>query len=124
MDMYQHDSSTMFRFVLRGELRGERVEELEHAWTTARSILGTKELVVDISGITEADPAGVELLSRMRESGARLRTALPAESSAGPVQGRAHPILAFWRAAKRAACLRRGYGPSNGGRAGYANINE
>jgi ABC-type transporter Mla MlaB component len=80
MDMYQHDSATMFQFVLRGELIGDRVRDLEHAWNTATSILAGKELVVDIAGITNADPSGVDLLSRMRESGARLSAALPPES--------------------------------------------
>jgi len=80
MDMYQHDSATMFQFVLRGELMGDGVRDLEHAWHTAESILAGKELVVDISGITNADPPGVDLLSRMRESGARLTAALPPES--------------------------------------------
>jgi ABC-type transporter Mla MlaB component len=80
MDMYQHDSATMFRFVLRGELIGDWVQDLEHAWNTAKSILGGKDLVVDISGITKADSLGVDLLSRMRESGARLTAALPPES--------------------------------------------
>jgi ABC-type transporter Mla MlaB component len=80
MDMYQHDSATVFQFVLRGELGGDSVQDLEHAWTTAKSILEGKELVVDVSGITNADPSGVDLLSRMRESGARLTAALPPES--------------------------------------------
>ena len=81
MKMLQHDSATMFRFVLQGELTGDRVREFEHAWTAARSILGTKALVVEISGITNADAAGVELLSRMRETGARLNAALPPASA-------------------------------------------
>src|ERR1039458_5638513 len=81
MDIYQHDGAAMFRFVLRGQLIGGRVEDLEHAWSTAKSILDGKELVVDISGITNADPSGVELLSRMRESGARLTATLPPESA-------------------------------------------
>lgn len=81
MDMYQHDGATMFQFVLRGELIGNPVQDLEHAWSTAKSILAGKELVVDISGITSADPPGVDLLSRMRESGARLTAALPPESA-------------------------------------------
>jgi len=79
--MFQHDSATIFRFVLHGDLTGDGVREFEHAWTTARSILGAKALVVDISGITNADAAGVELLSRMREAGARLNAALPLESA-------------------------------------------
>lgn len=82
MDLYQHDSPTLFRFVLRGELIGEQIENLEHAWNTAKSILSGKELVVDVSGITIADPSGVDLLLRMRESGARLTAALPPKSEA------------------------------------------
>jgi ABC-type transporter Mla MlaB component len=81
MKMLQHDSATMFRFVLEGELTGDRVREFEHAWTAARSILATKALVVEISRITNADAAGVELLSRMRETGARLNAALPPASA-------------------------------------------
>ena len=72
MDMYLHDSATRFRFVLRGELTGSDVARLRHAWTTAQSILGTKELVVDLSGITTADVGGFETLREMRHSGARL----------------------------------------------------
>lgn len=88
MDMHQHDRATMFEFVLRGELTGHRVVDLEHAWDTAKSILAGKELVVDIAGIVRADPAGVELLCRMRESGARLAAAR------GSVQG---PRARWWR---------------------------
>ncbi len=44
MDMYQHDGATMFRFVLRGELAGEAVEDLEQAWRTAQSVAREKQL--------------------------------------------------------------------------------
>ncbi len=80
MDMYQHDSAAMYRFVLRGDLADDQTQELERAWSTAKSILKGKELVVDVSGITDADDSGVELLSRMRDSGARLTMALPPKS--------------------------------------------
>ena len=80
MEMYQHDHAAMFRFVLRGSLTGGCVPELECAWTTAKSILNGRELAVDVSGLTNADPFGVELLSRMRDSGARLTAALPPAS--------------------------------------------
>jgi hypothetical protein len=52
--MYQHDSAAMFQFVLREELSGSQVSDLEHAWITAKSIPNGKELVVDVSGITNA----------------------------------------------------------------------
>lgn len=80
IDMYLHDSPTMFRFVLSGELSGGRVPDLEQAWTTAQSILNGKELVVDVSGLTGADEFGVDLLARMRGLGARL-TAAPQPKS-------------------------------------------
>jgi hypothetical protein len=80
MNMYQHDSARMFRFVLRGKLIGDAVQDLEDAWNTAKSVLSGKELVVDVSGSADADPAGADLLSRTRESGARLTATLPAES--------------------------------------------
>ena len=82
MQIYQHDSAKMFRFDLRGDLVGHRAQELEHAWTTAQSILNGKELVVDVSGIEDADEFGVDLLCRMRDSGARLIAALPPEPKA------------------------------------------
>jgi len=80
MEMYLHDSAAMFRFVLHGDLKGGRVPELEHAWTTAKSVLNDRDLVIDVSGITNADQFGVELLSRMRDSGARLTAPLPLAS--------------------------------------------
>ncbi len=80
MEMYQHDSFESFQFVLRGDLAGQPVLDLEYAWTTAKSILNGKELVVDLSGVTDADDFGVDLLCRMRDSGARLTAALPPSS--------------------------------------------
>jgi len=82
MDLYQHDSAAMFRFVVRGDLSGMSVREFELAWNTATSIAARKEIVVDLSGVTDADVAGVELLSRMRESGVRLTAVLNPKSEA------------------------------------------
>src|SRR5438046_231749 len=99
MEMYQHDGATMFRFVLRGDLTGGDVPELEHAWTTAKSILNGRDLAVDVSGLTNADESGVDLLFRMRDSGARLSAPLPLASeellrSLGvPVAARAEGFL-------------------------------
>ena len=80
MEMYQHDSAAMFRFVLRGDLVDGQIQDLEHAWTTAKSTLQSKDLVVDVSGVTHADESGMDLLSRMRESGACLTAVLPPKS--------------------------------------------
>jgi hypothetical protein len=80
MQIYLHDRPAVFQFVLKGKLAGAWVPNLEHAWDTARSVLGSKELVVDLSGISEADEPGVALLSRMRQSGAFLTAAHPPQS--------------------------------------------
>lgn len=81
MEMYQHDGATSFRFVLKGDLCGLAVEQLEWAWHTAKSILRSKDLIVDVSEITKADPPGVELLSRMQKAGAHLTADLPPASA-------------------------------------------
>ncbi len=75
MEIYQHDNAGMFRFVLCGELAGASVQELEHAWRTASPVTKNKEVVVDVAGLRSASDAGMELLLRMRASGARLAAA-------------------------------------------------
>jgi len=77
MSVYQHDGLDNFRFVLLGDLKGTCVSELDHAWTTATSVLEGKDLVMDISAVTGADSAGLELLRRMRESGVRMTSTAP-----------------------------------------------
>ena len=77
VQMYQHDGAEVFRFVLSGELCGNAVQQLEWAWETAKSILDGKELIVDVSGIANADPLGLELLIRMRAAGGRITADLP-----------------------------------------------
>lgn len=80
MDYYQHDGVTTFRFQLAGELSGPWVTDLEHAWQTATSIMRGKQLVLDVSDLTAADPPGVQLLRRMLGSGAKLISAEPPAS--------------------------------------------
>jgi len=79
VEIYQHDGATTFRIQLRGRLEGAQVENLEHAWICATSVLRGKQLVIDISGLTGADQKGAALLSRLRESGARFEGSAPPE---------------------------------------------
>lgn len=72
LSVYQHDGPAVFRFEVTGLLDGSVVEELEHAWITAASVLAGKELVLDISALTGSDDAGIRLLARMRTAGARI----------------------------------------------------
>lgn len=80
MEIFQHDSARTFRFVLRGDLAGSWVRELEQRWITAQSIMHGKELLVEVSSLDNADEAGMDLLSRMRDAGARLTTSRPARA--------------------------------------------
>ena len=75
MKMYQHDHPHAFRFSLSGDLDDDAVRELEYAWQTATSVLTGKELLIEVSGITSLTEAGLKLLERMQESGARLDAA-------------------------------------------------
>lgn len=70
--IYQHDNSDVFRFVLSGQLSGSCVEEFQHAWMTATSVLQGKSLVVDLTDMSEADEAGQQLLAQLRASGAQI----------------------------------------------------
>ena len=108
MDMYLHDSATAFRFVLRGELCGPAVQELQQAWTTAQSILDGKESVVDVSGLTAADQAGLDLLLRFKQSGAGLKAPKSPKSAqllrclglsldAPAAERSSSGLLKFWR---------------------------
>jgi ABC-type transporter Mla MlaB component len=89
MILYQHDHAAMFRFVIVGELAGPAVEELRCAWETACSVLRGRELVLDLSGVTAVDPQGLALLSRLKDSGARI------SSRQVPECAEIRPFLAF-----------------------------
>jgi hypothetical protein len=81
-NFYQHDGPTTFRFVLHGRLDHVAAVELEHAWLSATSVLRGKELVLDLTSLDDADEAGLALMSRMQEAGARV---IPPANSDQPV---------------------------------------
>jgi hypothetical protein len=68
---YMHDGSTAFSFELAGDLSDEGARELEQAWRTATSVIGEKELLIDLSYVTGIDEAGCELLNKWHAHGAR-----------------------------------------------------
>jgi hypothetical protein len=100
MQMYLNDSAERFEFVLHGDLKAAAVRSLEHAWVTATSILDGKELVVDVSAVAAADDEGLELLYRMRRSGACLR-AVPPFHSEELLQSLAVPVAPVLRPPRR-----------------------
>jgi len=67
-----HDGAAAFSFELSGALAGEAARELNQAWRTASSVIGERALVVDLSYVTDIDPAGLELLRGWHEKGGQL----------------------------------------------------
>lgn len=57
---------------LEGKLSGPWVEEFERCWRMSTDIYKKKGLVVDLSGVTFADPAGKKLLCSIASQGAQL----------------------------------------------------
>jgi anti-anti-sigma regulatory factor len=65
-----HDGPNAFSIELAGALTAEGAREVEQDWRSACAVVGKKELVVDLSFVTEIDPIGRQLLLRWRKNGA------------------------------------------------------
>jgi len=72
LSYYLHDGSHAFRFQLRGKLSLETVRDLEQSWRTASSTIGERQVIFDISGLTEIDASGQHVLVGWRKRGALL----------------------------------------------------
>src|SRR3981081_4004317 len=66
---YMHDGPTAFSIELAGALVAEGAKRLEQDLASASAAIGKKELVVDLSFVTEIDPVGRQLLLRWRRNG-------------------------------------------------------
>jgi hypothetical protein len=70
LSYYMHDGPTAFSIELAGALAAQAAKKLEQDWRSASEAIGEKELVIDLSFVTEIDPAGHQLLLRWRRNGA------------------------------------------------------
>jgi len=70
LSYYMHEGPTAFSIELAGALAAEDAKKLEQDWLSASAVIGEKELVVDVSFVTEIDPVGRQLLLRWRRNGA------------------------------------------------------
>ena len=68
---YIHDSVPALRFQLIGNLREANVAELSGCWNTARTILGSRHLVIDLRALRSTDEAGKQWLLSLAHEGAR-----------------------------------------------------
>ena len=67
--MTENDSEQ--RWVLHGRLTGEFIEELTTNWRANRDSLSTRNLVVDLNGVTGIDKDGEQVLMMMIRDGAK-----------------------------------------------------
>src|SRR5260370_42146691 len=67
---YIHDGPTAFSIELAGALAAEGATKLDQDWGSVSAVIGEKELVVDLSFVTEVDPGGRQLLLRWFRNGA------------------------------------------------------
>jgi hypothetical protein len=92
---YMHDGPTAFSIELAGALAAEGARKLERDWRSASAEVGEKELVVDLSFVTEIDPAGRQLLLRWRRNGATVVANTPeSRALAESIIGRPLPPIA------------------------------
>ncbi len=69
---YLHDGSDALRFQLAGKLSEDAAGDLEQAWRTASSVIGERRVIFDLSGLTDIDASGQELLNKWKRQGALL----------------------------------------------------
>ena len=74
---YMHDGPTAFSIELAGVLATEGAKKLEQDWRSASAVIGRKQLVVDLSFVTEIDLRGRQLLLRWFRNGATVRANTP-----------------------------------------------
>src|SRR5713226_4665579 len=92
---YMHDGPSAFSIELAGILAAEGTNKLEKDWRGASAAIGNKELVVDLSFLTEIDPAGRELLLRWFRNGATVIANTPeSRALAESIIGRPLPPIA------------------------------
>jgi hypothetical protein len=91
---YIHDGVERLRLQLLGELSEFEVTELGGCWQTARTILGNRQLILDLRGLKAVDDAGKQWVASMVQEGAMcvpedfLRSAL----AGGASEGQSEPL--------------------------------
>jgi hypothetical protein len=70
MRYYMHDGPAAFRFELAGDLNGVDASRLEQDWHTARSIVGSRTLILDVSFVTGIDEEARGLFKKWYAGGA------------------------------------------------------
>jgi anti-anti-sigma regulatory factor len=70
LSYYMHDGPAAFSVEVAGALAAAGAKKLERDWLSASRTIGNKELVIDLSFVTEIDSVGCQLLLRWLGNGA------------------------------------------------------
>ena len=111
LSYYMHDGPTAFSIELAGALSAEGAKKLAQDWRSAAAVIGEKELVVDLSFVTEIDLVGRQLLLRWFKNGATVVANTPeSRALAESILGRTLPPVAriahTWRPYRSGSFLR------------------
>jgi hypothetical protein len=114
---YIHDSVGACRLQLLGQLNESEVAELSSCWETARTILGSRRLLLDVREVTSIDDSGKKWLAQMMQDGA---ACLPESFLKDAIAGKVQPLLQSTPCAKpgwfsRLLCFLRGARVPNAG---------
>ena len=74
MAIYIHDEAARLRLRVTGDLDEQAARELASCWNTASSVVGSRRIVLDLTGLVSAHAAARELLGDLREHGAEFMT--------------------------------------------------
>src|SRR5205807_5322372 len=107
LSYYMHDGPTAFSIEVAGILAADAANKLEQDWRSASAAICGKELVVDLSFVTEIDPRGRRLLLRWFRNGATVVANTP-ESRALAESIIGQPVPAVARIANTSSPYRSG----------------
>lgn len=68
-----HEDANEIKLVLEGRLCGECAAEAERSWRNALAGAGSREISIDLAGVSYVDRDGESLLMDMLEQGAAVR---------------------------------------------------
>ena len=69
MAIYIHDEAARLRLRVTGDLDEQAAKELASCWTTASSVVGSRAIVLDLTGLSCAHDSGRQFLETLHREG-------------------------------------------------------
>src|SRR5882724_12644927 len=93
MAIYIHDEAARLRLRVTDELNEPAVRELASCWTTALSVIGSRTIVLDLTGLSSIADAGRQILEELHRYGVEFlaQTEFQLQLVAGITRGAVSP---------------------------------